>query len=71
VGKHDFTSFCKHEHEVGNRVCTLVPSEWTTCPGGMIYTDPLEYLLSEPRVYGEVRDEAPSLGIESSHEYCW
>ena len=57
MGKSDFTSFCKHEHEVGNRVSTLVRLEWTTCPGGLIYTEPLEYLLFEPRVYGDARDE--------------
>lgn len=50
VGKHDFTSFCKHEHEVENRVCTVIRSEWTACPGGMVY-----HIAADRFVHGMVR----------------
>lgn len=50
VGKHDFTSFCKHEHEVENRVCTVIRSAWTACPGGMVY-----HIAADRFVHGMVR----------------
>lgn len=50
VGKHDFTSFCKHEAEVDNRVCTVVRSSWEPVPGGMVY-----HVAADRFVHGMVR----------------
>jgi len=50
VGKHDFTSFCKHEQEVEDRVCSVVRSEWTDRPGGMVY-----HIAADRFVHGMVR----------------
>ncbi|MBP1656995.1 MAG: tRNA pseudouridine synthase [Bacteroidetes bacterium] len=50
MGKHDFTSFCKQEHEVENRVCTVIRSEWTACVGGMVY-----HIAADRFVHGMVR----------------
>jgi tRNA pseudouridine38-40 synthase len=50
LGTHDFTSFCKGESEVDNRVCTVVRSEWTDRPGGMVY-----HVAADRFVHGMVR----------------
>lgn len=50
IGTHDFTSFCKNEAEVENRVCAIVGSEWEERPGGMVY-----HVAADRFVHGMVR----------------
>ena len=50
VGKHDFTSFCKHEAEVENRVCTIARSSWEEAADGMVY-----HVAADRFVHGMVR----------------
>jgi tRNA pseudouridine38-40 synthase len=50
MGTHDFTSFCKHEAEVDDRVCTVVRSVWEEIPGGMVY-----HVAADRFVHGMVR----------------
>jgi tRNA pseudouridine38-40 synthase len=50
LGKHDFTSFCKHESEVENRVCVVARSEWEETPGGIVY-----HVAGDRFVHGMVR----------------
>ena len=50
IGTHDFTSFCKNEAEVENRVCAIVRSEWEERPGGMVY-----HVAADRFVHGMVR----------------
>jgi tRNA pseudouridine38-40 synthase len=50
MGAHDFTSFCKHEAEVENRMCTVVRSTWDEIPGGMVY-----HVAADRFVHGMVR----------------
>ncbi len=50
VGRHDFTSFCKHESEVENRVCEVMQSKWEAIPGGLLYR-----IAADRFVHGMVR----------------
>lgn len=49
-GRHDFTSFCKHEAEVENRVCSVIRSVWEERGSGMIY-----HIVADRFVHGMVR----------------
>ncbi len=50
LGKHDFSSFCKHESEVENRICTVSQSVWQEIPGGVVY-----HVVADRFVHGMVR----------------
>lgn len=50
VGRHDFTSFCKHEAEVENRVCEVMQSQWEVIPDGLVYR-----IAADRFVHGMVR----------------
>jgi tRNA pseudouridine38-40 synthase len=37
VGERDFESFCKYAADVDHYRCTVMKSEWTLLPGGLVY----------------------------------
>jgi tRNA pseudouridine38-40 synthase len=37
IGERDFESFCKYASDVDHYRCTVMKSEWTPLPGGLVY----------------------------------
>lgn len=50
AGRHDFTSFCKHEAEVANRMCTVTRSQWEERGSLIVY-----HIAADRFVHGMVR----------------
>ena len=37
LGEHDFESFCKYDSDVNHHRCSVMKSEWTASPEGLVY----------------------------------